>query len=194
MLSIIWPAWVSLNPDMPSVTIFTAPYSEEDLHSHQLLCRAAMLLTGRDPGSIARGPWGKPCFPNLPMLHFSISHSGEWWLCAFSDRPVGIDLQRCVSFVSPKTLSRRFFHPQEDSFLLQNSYEYFYDLWTAKENWVKFTGRGFYDEPESFSVVAEDGSFPSAEGTQLQHIPFRDGYSLCVCAEVIGTIIFRELN
>lgn len=109
MLSIIWPAWVSLNLDMPSVTIFTAPYSEENRHSHQLLCRAAMLLTGRDPGSIARGPWGKPCFPNLPMLHFSISHSGEWWLCAFSDRPVGIDLQRCVSFVSPKTLSRRFF-------------------------------------------------------------------------------------
>lgn len=178
---------------MPSVTVFAAPYSEDDRHSHELLRKAATLFAGYDPGRIARGPWGKPCFPDSDALHFSISHSGDWWLCAFSDRPVGIDLQRCGSYVPPETLSRRFFHPREDAFLAQDGYKRFYDLWTAKESLVKFTGRGFHDEPESFSVVAEDGTFPWAEGAQLRHLSFREGYSLCVCAEVIDGILFREL-
>lgn len=179
---------------MSLVTIFTAPYSQDARHSHQLLRRAALLLAGHEPGGIEYGPWGKPCFTDLPTLHFSISHSGELWICAFSDKPVGADLQRCTSFVPPETLSRRFFHPREDAFLAQDGYERFYDLWTAKESLVKFTGRGFYDEPESFSVVAKDGRFPSAEGVRLQHVPFREEYSLCICTEVIGEIVFRELT
>ena len=178
---------------MSSVILFTAPYSEGDHHSHTLLRRAAAILAGRDPGGVEREAWGKPFFPDLPALHFSISHSGDWWLCAFSDRPVGIDIQRCGSFVPPETLSRRFFHPQEDDFLALQGYERFYDLWTAKESYVKFTGRGFYDEPESFSMVDENGNFPAAKSAQLRHIPFQEGYSLCVCAEHLENIVFREL-
>ncbi len=179
---------------MSPITVFTAPYSDESRHSHELLRRAASLLLGRDPGHAERGQWGKPFFPEESALHFSISHSGEFWLCAFSEQPVGIDIQCCKSFVPPETLSRRFFHPREDAFLARNGYERFYDLWTAKESFVKFTGKGFYDEPESFSVVGEGGEFPSVQGVQLRHILFEDGYSVCVCGECLDEIVFRELT
>lgn len=179
---------------MSPVTVFFAPYREEDRHSHELLRRAAARFTGKDPGPIGRGEWGKPFFPDHPALHFSISHSGAYWLCAFSERPVGIDIQHCGSFLPPEKLSRRFFHPREDSFLAAENYQRFYDLWTAKESFVKFTGRGFYDDPESFSVVGEDGVFPSVQGAQLRHVPFCEGYSFCVCSEVMGEIIFQELT
>ena len=194
MSSIILPDSALPNPDMSPVTIFAAPYSEDARQSHELLRRAATIHTGGDPGIIAVGPCGKPFFQDNGALHFSISHSGDYWLCAFSAQPVGIDLQRCRSFVPPETLSRRFFHPREDAFLSQNCYIRFYDLWTAKESWVKFTGRGFYDEPETFSVVAEDGGFPVVEGAQMRHIPFREGYSLCVCCEDLDEIIFRDMT
>lgn len=178
---------------MSAITVFTAPYSEESRHSHDLLRRAAAILLGRDPGPVELGQWGKPFFPDCEGLRFSISHSGEYWLCAFADRPVGLDLQRCRSFVPPETLSQRFFHPREDAFLAKNGYERFYDLWTAKESFIKFTGRGFYDDPETFSVVAENGAFPAVQGAQLQHIPFCEGYSLCVCSESPDEIILRQL-
>ena len=130
----------------------------------------------------------------MPRLHFSISHSGMFWMCAFSGRPVGIDLQRHGSYVPPETLSRRFFHPLEDAFLQREGYQRFYDLWTAKESFVKFIGTGFYTEPETFSVVSESGEFPTASGAQLRHIPFREGYSLCLCSEEIDGIVLREMN
>ncbi len=177
---------------MSPITVFTAPYSDDSRHSRELLRRAARILLGHDPGPVAQGQWGKPSFVNESTLHFSISHSGEFWLCAFSDRPVGIDIQCCKSFVLPEKLSRRFFHPAEDSFLARDGYERFYDLWTAKESFVKFTGRGFFDDPGSFSVVGEGGAFPSAPDAQLRHIPFREGYSVCVCSDRLGEIVFRE--
>ena len=179
---------------MAAITVFTAPYSDECRHSHDLLRRAAAILLDRDPGAVAQGQWGKPYFPEADTLYFSISHSGEYWLCAFSAQPVGIDIQRRESYLPPEKLSHRFFHPREDTFLAQDGYERFYDLWTAKESFVKFTGRGFFDEPDSFSVVGEGGSFPTAPGAQLRHIPFRDGYSVCICSEEIGGIVFRELT
>ena len=193
MLSITWRAWVSPNPDMSPITVFTAPFREGDRHSHELLRKAAQLFAGQDPGSVVRNEWGKPFFSDMPQLHFSISHSGMFWLCAFSECPVGADLQCHGSYVPPETLSRRFFHPLEDAFLQRDGYKRFYDLWTAKESFVKFIGTGFYTEPESFSVVAEDGAFPAVPGATLRHSPFREGYSLCLCSKEIDGIVLREM-
>ena len=36
----------------------------------------------------------KPRFQNAESIHFSISHSGEWWSCAVSTEEVGLDIQR----------------------------------------------------------------------------------------------------
>ena len=179
------------------VVIFSAPFAQERCSSHTLLLQAASLyscLNSDTPGDLEFNPWGKPFFPSHPDLHFSITHSGDWWLCAFSGQPVGLDLQIHRSYAAPETLSRRFFHPREDAFLALDHYRLFYDLWCAKESWVKYTGRGFSDIPESFSVVSPTGEFPAMEGVQMQLLPFRENYSLCVCSQTLGHIRFSPLS
>ena len=168
------------------VTIFRHPYLEDAPPSHHLLRQAAMRCSGLSDaalGAVERQTYGKPFFPNQPDLHFSITHSGDWWLCGFSRSPLGLDLQIHHSHVPPSKLSQRFFHPNEDAFLSIGNYARFYDLWCAKESWVKYTGTGFYTPPESFSVVSSSGKFPSLEGVSFRLMDFEPGYSLCLCTQ-----------
>lgn len=179
------------------VVLFSAPFAEGDSNSHTLLFQAAACYSGLSLealGGLETNAQGKPCFPAHPDLHFSITHSGDWWLCAFSDRPVGLDLQIHRSYAAPETLSRRFFHPREDAFLALEQYRRFYDLWCAKESWVKYTGHGFTDIPESFSVVSPDGEFPTMKGAQMRLIPFSEGYSLCICSQILQNIRFAAIS
>lgn len=178
---------------MPDVTIYTAPYDEDMRHSRTLLAAAVRSHTGRDPGEARCDAMGKPFFPALPELFFSVSHSGGWWLCAVSDDRVGLDLQIHRTYLPPATLSRRFFHLREDDFLSRDGYRRFFDLWCAKESFVKYTGRGFRDEPHTFSVVSEDGSFPASPGCAFRILPFREGYSLCLCTPGSVTVHFTSL-
>ena len=170
--------------DIQPVALFRAPFREDARHSHDLLYQAAEHRSGLSRGELGPleiGPWGKPAFSQHPELHFSLTHSGAWWLCAFSSRPVGLDLQIHRSFSPPETLSRRFFHPREDAFLARSGYRDFFDLWSAKESYVKLTGRGFYLDPAAFSVVSPEGRFPSIPEGTLRLLPFQSGYSLCLC-------------
>ena len=114
-------------------------------------------------------------------------------MCAVSEQSVGLDLQIHRSYLPPEKLSPRFFHPLEDQYLARRGYAPFFDLWCAKESFVKFTGRGFSTEPDSFSVVSEDGAFPAAENCVFRLLPFQEGYSLCLCAEDPGEIQFLSL-
>lgn len=173
------------------VTIFRASFQEDSSLSHTLLLQAASCYSGLPAvqlGSLEINPWGKPSFSKRPQLHFSITHSGHWWLCGFADQPIGLDLQVHRTHAAPERLSQRFFHPREDAFLAEEDYSRFFDLWCAKESWVKYTGRGFYDGTESFSVVSLAGEFPAVEGAQLRLIPFDAEYSLCLCAKALGEI------
>jgi len=179
---------------MADTVIYYAPFSEDSRHSHELLEKAVFSYTGQTPGALSQGTWGKPFFPNMTDLHFSITHSGNYWLCAFSPAPVGLDLQVHRSFLPPEKLSRRFFHPMEDRFLRENDYMQFFSLWTVKESWVKYTGRGFFDDPATFSVVSEEGAFPYMEGVVFHQPDFRSGYSLCLCAESVCEITFLPLK
>ena len=45
-----------------------------------------------EPMLIHRTARGKPFLPQFPDLHLSVSHSGEWFVCAISNPPRGIDL------------------------------------------------------------------------------------------------------
>ena len=176
------------------VTIYRHPFHEDRRDSRALLLQAASLHMGRSAeelGPVTVNQWGKPA---LAGLDCSVTHSGSWWLCAFGEGPLGLDLQVHRSHADPKTLSRRFFHPREDGWLAQAGYERFFDLWCAKESWVKYTGTGFHQDPGTFCVVAEDGRFPVMEDVEFRLLPFGPGYSLCLCAQRLGEVCFRDLS
>ena len=99
--------------------------------------------------TFTENPWGKPLLADRDDLHFSLSHSGHWAVCAICDTPVGVDVEllRCTL-----RIARRFFHPEE---LTATDSVFLTRLWTAKEAFVKALGRGLTIPLDSFVVHLE---------------------------------------
>lgn len=101
--------------------------------------------------------YGKPSLEQLSHLHFNLSHSGEWIVCATDVQPVGIDIER----IKPIDLSiaEHYFSEKEKQqlFSLASSVQlnFFYELWTLKESFIKQKGKGLSIPLNSFTVFFE---------------------------------------
>ena len=103
---------------------------------------------------ILREAKGKPYFPNLP-IKFNISHSGQMWICIMGETPCGIDIQE-VKECSFKKIAAKYFSRQEQSYVFKYGLDGFFQIWTRREAFGKYTGGGFYDEHMP-SFVDEQG-------------------------------------
>ncbi len=131
--------------------------------------------------SILRPVVGRPIFKENSLPFFSVSHSGDLWVCAISARRVGLDIQRITSQRNTPAITRRFFHPEETAFLEQNGYQGFFSVWTAKESYVKYTGDGIDDRFSRFSAVEGSLLSNNINGLRLHHIEFDTAYAMCIC-------------
>lgn len=138
---------------------------------------------------VLRKPHKKPKL-NVSGIHCSVSHSGEFWLCAVAARPVGLDVEQHRQDSSLERIARRFFHPNEYAYLKERGFAktVFFPLWTAKESYVKFTGEGISDLYSSFSVIHEGKVSGENCGVTFRHLTFETGYSCCVCTETPGRV------
>lgn len=96
----------------------------------------------------------KPFLKGYPKAHFNISHSGDYVVVAFSDCPVGIDIEKNKG--NRLKVARRFFTREEldDLYAFQEEekqIDYFYTLWTLKESYMKALGKGISMSLNSFS-------------------------------------------
>lgn len=152
--------------------------------TEERVCKAAKkILEWKDtdtPLRIQREENGKPYFTGLPVF-FSVTHSGEYWMCVFSNNPVGIDLQRKDTKNNGEKIARRFFHPEEVAFLEEHQWGAFFDVWAAKESYLKYTGRGIAGELGTFSVIDEGVWKKTIEGIPLQQSKEFPHYSLFIC-------------
>lgn len=102
--------------------------------------------------------YGKPFVENFSDFHFNLSHSGEWVVCTTANFNVGIDIEK-VSEIEALKLAKEFFSADEFYDISNmNSGEqinYFYDLWTLKESYIKTIGKGLYNPLNSFSIKKE---------------------------------------
>ncbi len=101
------------------------------------------------------GPQGKPYLIDYPGIYFSLSHSGNMAVLAISDREVGIDVQERRGY--QEKVVKRFYHESEIAVIeaISDSAEKvncFYQMWTAKEAYIKFTGKGMGQDLRSFGV------------------------------------------
>jgi 4'-phosphopantetheinyl transferase len=105
------------------------------------LRQAAAIYSGIDPRDlvISQKPEGKPFFENLD-LHFNLSHSDGEIVAAFSEAPVGIDIESPGRSRDFHGIARRFFHPDEAALISGESD--FLRVWTAKEAMLKLAGTG----------------------------------------------------
>lgn len=138
------------------------------------------------PLSISVTESGKPYLVNEPMLHFNLSHSGEWAVCAISDQPVGVDIERCIE--GRAQIAERFFHKEEVRYLRllagREQDQGFCRLWTLKESFVKATGRGLALPLRSFCVSVRHTTPVLVEGASepcsMFFIPFAAAPNYCL--------------
>ncbi|MDD2217437.1 MAG: 4'-phosphopantetheinyl transferase superfamily protein [Eubacteriales bacterium] len=104
---------------------------------------------------VKRGEHGKPYFDSPDAPYFSVSDSGQLWVCAVANQEVGIDIQE-VKDKDYTDLAKRFFTEEEAEFVRLYGKEGFFLLWTRKEAYVKYKGTGLKEGLSSFSVVKDN--------------------------------------
>lgn len=139
--------------------------------------------------SIAYNDHNKPFLTNLPNHHFNISHSGSWVVAAFSEKPVGIDIEKIKK--ANFEVAERFFSDEEVAFLDEldqnQKDEWFFRFWTAKESYLKAIGTGLSKPLSSFVVKFTENNLHLLEGgipvnVALSQLDFDGDYKLSVCA------------
>ena len=144
-----------------------------------------------DTAQIIRDGRGKPGFEEDCGVFFSISHTKNIWACAFAQQPVGLDIER-VRPCREEMIAGRFFHREEAAFVARHK-ERFFEVWTAKESYVKYTGEGITDAFGAFSVISGDEISRFVNDVQLCHFNGIEGCNACLCAGDIGTIEIIEM-
>ncbi|WP_273015371.1 4'-phosphopantetheinyl transferase family protein [Paenibacillus arenosi] len=151
----------------------------------------AMSRTGRSHDQLHFGTntYGKPFLQDAPTFAYNVSHSGDWVVCAIDETEVGID----VEHIQPIDLAiaERFFSKEEVFDLLalpeNERQDYFFDLWTLKESYIKAVGKGLSIPLNSFSFKRADGQFTFHSDTDpipwyVKQYQLDSQYKSAVCA------------
>jgi len=140
------------------------------------------------------GAHGKPGLLNVPGIHFNLSHSGNYVVCALGYDAIGVDLQKMRSI--DLKLAKRYFAKDEVTWIfdlpVEKQKKGFFDLWSIKESYMKYTGKGFALAMKSFTVNIK-GEFPRScelsvfEGKEripvfLKEYECPEGYVLWCCS------------
>jgi len=84
----------------------------------------------------------KPKLKNYPNIHFSLSHSNNTAACAIAESEIGVDVQQ-VREVTDKVAARVLTKRELSAYYKSvNKAEYFCEIWTVKESYIKKTGDG----------------------------------------------------
>jgi 4'-phosphopantetheinyl transferase len=151
---------------------------------------------------LGEGPYGKPFLIHPEHgPHFNLSHTKGLAVIALSKaHSLGVDTEAADRSVKALELAARVFTPDEISTLtpLEDSAltERFFRYWTAKEAFLKATGRGLSLDPRKLTTTLPDtataaGSFVcSEEGIDasiwhLHEFPDAPGYRIALAAPAV---------
>lgn len=155
----------------------------------EMLVRAALVqdwLPSDRVTSVTFGQdvYGKPYIEGIKDIHFNISHSGDWCVCAVSASPVGIDVEQ-IREQSLEWTNAYLSSEEWDDLRIKRGAERlkrFYEIWTGKESYVKCIGRGLSLGMGTFSVVGESVNrlFPYS----LQGLWLDDLHPAAICTSL----------
>ena len=133
--------------------------------------------------------FGKPYAENVDA-HFSVSHSGDAVICAVSERPVGIDIEK-IRDVRFKT-AERFATAQELEYIGENT-ERFFEIWTLKEAYFKCIGTGLDASIKDVSFKISGNEIECSEkGYEFKFLKAADGYCCSICEKTRGCFTKRR--
>ena len=139
----------------------------------------------------------KPYLKNNEIF-FNISHSENIVICAFSDKEVGVDVEKINHF--EKDVINRVFLENEinDS---QNKDIFYTKLWTSKESLMKYLGTGLSLDPKAIQFDLKKNECISCDELNDKRFYFTqyeiEDYSVSVCSEYksfTNELIWRNLR
>lgn len=137
---------------------------------------------------------GKPYFADIPV-EFSLTHSENLWMCMFSQKPCGLDLQVMKS-CKYEAIATRNFTKDEQHYVTLWGLDGFFDVWVRKEAFCKYTGQGFFTEMPSMA----DGQSDLLDTVNwngktyfLEEIVIGDHLKCAVCTTEKTTVEIRSL-
>ena len=176
------------------------------------LLKAALDELGIKDGDreLACGEHGKPYLPLCPQVRFNLSHSARFVVLAINAAAIelGCDIEEYSNKKTIKTLenvSRRVLSDKEKSMLgepaSENDTEWkqkFYDIWTAKESYVKLTGKGLGTDFRKLelSLNEDNTTITDVDSGDCRYIfkkKIADGYSFSLCLENKDVIISNPI-
>ena len=123
-------------------------------------------LRGGGQPAIRKGPHGKPYLEGsgLEGVFFSLSHTRGHAIVCFSEREIGADCEnmeaRRGGSARYEGIAARCFTEDERGYIAfgqPGGTLRFFEIWTAKEAYMKYTGKGFAEGIGSFSVLDAPG-------------------------------------
>ncbi len=153
-----------------------------------LLCAWSLRQAGASDLELALGPHKKPYLAHVPHLHYNLSHSGTFVICAVSGESVGADVQELhandagVARICYTAAEQRWIAAQDDADWA------FTRLWARKESYLKLLGTGLSKDALSFEAMP--GASPE-EGVEFCESE-RPGHAICVCMRVGDPVEFAD--
>jgi 4'-phosphopantetheinyl transferase len=113
---------------------------------------------------------------------FNISHSGSFVTVAFSDKEIGIDIEKYAEFDVSAVAD--YLHLQEKKFIVDsnNSCDAFFTVWTRKEAYLKAKGIGIIEGLNNENCL--ESSIGLEEKWFLTSLPIVADYKLALCSQI----------
>ena len=109
--------------------------------------------------NIQKDKYGKKFVDEALGIHFNISYSDDWILIGISNSSIGVDIEK-IRYIDFQNISRHFSLKEQrylrrvESLLGEKE---FFRIWTGKESFVKYLGKGLKVPLDSFSIPLEVG-------------------------------------
>ena len=159
-----------LFPDIPK----RGEDTKRTLAGRILLKKMIKRLYGKEDFKLYYNENGKPL---CDFCYFNISHSGDYAVCAVSEREIGVDTEQMLGF--KKRERYMLFSAEETDYINECDSENRFFLWTMKEAYVKAIG-GRLKNAAEINLVSNK-TVNTSLGGFLFKTEYFNGYVITVC-------------
>ncbi|MEG0829715.1 MAG: 4'-phosphopantetheinyl transferase superfamily protein [Anaerovoracaceae bacterium] len=135
---------------------------------------------------IVKEPRGKPYFKENPLC-FSVSHTKNLWAFIIDQENIGLDIQE-VRPARIKAVASRYFTLNEQEYIEKNQEEAFFQIWTRKEAYGKYTGKGITSDLKEFDTLEDN------EHMKFIDLDIAPGIKAACCMREEKKIWIREIS
>ncbi|MGL5832081.1 MAG: 4'-phosphopantetheinyl transferase family protein [Waterburya sp.] len=141
---------------------------------------------------------GKPQLPHNSLLQFNLSHSQNYGLFGFTlNHLIGVDLEYQRVMPDALNIAQRFFSVREFKMLAEVPQEQqsklFFQLWTAKEAYLKAIGTGLSGSLASIEISFDENHSPYLSPSQKDQVE-TNAWSLYSCTPEINYLGAIAIN